>query len=285
MNTLKYILLFLSVSVLAQSKSGVERLLVFNPDENSSKFNEVYTHNFFFGNFGIKPLANAVPIETENVKTIRIAAETEGKKIPDVMTLSYDREGKLTQMKISEMLSGKALTVDYIYKEGLIQEEIFKDNEGMRSNKFHYAEGKMIMENVRGMIDVFQLKGNILHKETFLDGKQVFKDRIEGKCRITKYKQDDIDKTCYSNFDGKFPISIEEFSTSENVKTNKISLVSESIWKVEKNTNGTYSFLNGKTELYRLELDKNSTVKNFEFLGIKSEFKQPIHFSFSYTYY
>lgn len=282
---LKYILLFLSVSVWAQSKSGVDRLLVFQPDENSVKFNEVYTDHFFFGNFGIKYLMNAVLVDQKNVKSIKISSETEGEKTPDVMILNYDKEGKLIQMKISEKLSGKAMTVDYVYKDGLIQEEIFKNSEGSRSNKFHYAEGKMIVENLKGMIDVYQLKGKLLYKESFMNGKPVFKDRIEGKCRITAYQQDDIDKSCYSNFNGGLPLSMEEFSTSENVKTNKITLVSESIWKVEDNKNGTYSFLNGKTELYRLELDKNSSIKNFEFLGVKSEFKKPIHFSFKYESY
>ncbi len=282
---LKYILLFLSVSVLAQSKSGVDRLLVFQPDENSVKFNEVYTYNFFFGNFGIKPLVNAVPIDNKNVKILKISTETEGKKTSDVFVLNYDKEGKITQMKISEKLSGKAMTVDYVYKDGLIQEEIFKDKEGTRSNKFHYAEGKMIVENVKGMTDVYQLKGKLLYKESFMNGKPVFKDRIDGKCRITSYQNDDIDKTCYSNFNSEFPLSVEEFSTSENVKTHKVSLVSETVWKIEDNQNGTYSFLNGKAELYRLELEKNRRIKNFEFLGIKSEFKKPIHFSFSYEYY
>ncbi|HLV24534.1 MAG TPA: hypothetical protein VKY36_07145 [Moheibacter sp.] len=284
MKIIKFIILFISVGIFAQTQN-VNQLLVFQPDENSVKFNEVYTENFFFGNFGIKPLVNAIPIDYQKVKSIKISAETEGKTTPNVFELNYDKEGKLTQMKISEMLSGKALTVDYVYKDGLIQEEIFKDAEGTKSNKFHYAEGKMIVENTKGMIDVYQLKGKLLYKQAYLNGKTVFKDRIEGKCRITSYQQDDIDKTCYSNFNGEMPFSVEEFSTSENAKTNKIMLVSETIWKVEKNENGTYSILNGKNELYRLELNKNSTVKNFEFLGIKSEFKKPIHFSFKYEMY
>ena len=285
MKVLKFILLFLSFGILVQAQTSVDKLLVFSPDENSVKFNEVYTDNFFFGNFGIKPLVNAVPIDNQNVKTIKISAESEGKKTPDVMVLNYDKEGNLTQLKISDQLSGKAMTVNYVYKDGLIQEEIFKDNEGSRSNKFHYAEGKMIVENLRQMIDIYQLKGNVLYKQTYLNGKQVFKDRIEGKCRITTYKQDDIDKICFSDFDGKIPFSIQEFTTSENVKTNKVTLVPETNWKVEKNTNETYSFLNGKAELYRLELDKNARLKNFEFMGIKSEFKKPIHFSFQYELY
>ena len=270
---------------MAQKNSSVDKLLVFNPDDNSSKYNEIYTAHFFFGNFGIKPLVNAIPVSNQKVKTLKISSESEGKKTPNVFVLNYDKDGRLTQIKISELLSGKAMTVDYVYKEGLIQEEIFKDSEGNRSNKFHYAEGKMIIENVRGMVDVYQLKGKVLYKQSYLNGKVVFKDRIEGKCRITTYLQDDIDKTCYSNFSGELPFSMEEFSTSENVKTNKISLVSETNWKIQKNTNGTFSFLNGNAELYRMELDKNERIKNFEFLGIKSEFKQPIHFSFQYDLY
>jgi|LSQX01.2.fsa_nt_gb hypothetical protein len=270
---------------MAQSASDVNRLLVFAPDENSAKFNKIYTENFFFGNFGIKPLVNALPIQNENLRIVRISALSDGKRIPDIMILNYDKAGKLTKMKVSEELSGKAMTVDYVYQEGLISQEIFSDAEGKRTNKFYYSEGKMIVKNFRDMIDVFQLKGKILFKETFLDGKKVFKDRIEGKCRITQYLQEDIDKTCYSNFQGELPFSMEEFTTTENTKTKKITLVPETKWTIEKQRNGTYSILSGKSEIYRVELDKNTTVKNFEFMGNKSENKKPVKFSFSYIYY
>lgn len=285
MKVLKFILVFLSAGVFAQSKSGIDRLLVFSPDENSIEFNEVYTKNFFFGNFGIKPLVNSVPVEDKNIRTVRISAETEGKITPDVMVMNYDKEGKLTSMQISEMLSGKAVEVSYVYKEGLITEEIFKDAQGKRSNKFHYAEGKMIVENIKGMIDVYQLKNKILYKQVYLDGKPVFKDRIEGKCRITSYSQEDIDKTCYSNFIENFPMTLEEYSTSENVKTGKASLIPERKWEIKKLDERNYSIFNGPAEQYRLELDGDSNVKNFEFMGIKSEMKKPVHFSFTYTYY
>ncbi len=285
MNWLKYTGLFLLLGIFSPVQSQVDKLLVFTPDENSIKFNKVYTNHFFFGNFGIKPLINSVPINSSKIKSIRISAESEGTKTPDVMVLYYDKEGKLTQMKISEMLSGKALEVNYVYKEGLISEEIFKDKDGTRSNKFHYANGKMIVENTKGMIDVYQLKDKTLYKQAYLNGKLVFKDRIEGKCRITSYNQDDIDKTCYSNFKDEFPMTMEEFSTSENVETGKTTLVPERKWEIKKLNDQTYSVISGSVELYRLELDKNSNVKNFEFLGVKSEFKSPIHFSFSYTYY
>lgn len=277
-------MLLTSVGIFAQAKN-INSLLVFNPDENSAKFNEIYTENFFFGNFGIKPLVNAVPVKNENIRSIRISAETEGKKTPDLMTMNYDKDGKLIQMKISEMLSGKEMEVNYVYKDGLIQEEIFKEKQGVKSNKFHYAEGKMIIENTKGMIDVYQLKDKILYKQTYLNGKPVFQDRIEGKCRITSYRNNDIDKTCYSNFTGEFPVTIEEFSTSENAKAGKTTLVPEKTLEIRKSNGRNYSISSGETELYNLELDKNSSIKNFEFRGIKPELKKPVHFSFTYTYY
>src|SRR5690606_12033632 len=107
---------------------------------------------------------NAIPMNHKNVKTIKISAETEGEKTPNVFELNYGKNGSLIQMKISEMLSGKAFEVNYVYKEGLISEEIFKDASGTKSNKFHYAGGKMIIENTKGMIDVYSLKEDVLYK-------------------------------------------------------------------------------------------------------------------------
>jgi len=230
-------------------------------------------------------LANAVPVDNENVKTIKISAETEGKKTANVFELHYNKKGNLTQMKISESLSGKEFQVNYSYKDGLISEEIFKDASGTKSNKFHYAEGKMIVENTKGMTDVYQLKGNVLYKESFLDGKEVFKDRIEGKCRITSYQNQDIDKTCYRSFEAGVPFWMEEYSNTENTESAKTYLTPQHKWNVVSNSENQYSFLNGKTELYKLKLNKNKNVESFEFLGIKNEFKPPILFTFKYELY
>ena len=284
LNYLKLILLFLSIGIFAQTKN-VNSLLVFQPDENSVKFNEVYTDGFFFGNFGVRHLANAIPVSNENVKSIQISAETEGKKTLNVFELNYDKNGKLIQMKISESLSGKAFQVNYNYKDGLISEEIFKDASGTKSNKFHYAEGKMIVENTKGMIDVYQLKGNVFYKQSFLDGKEVFKDRIEGKCRITAYQNQDIDKTCYSSFSPQIPFWLEEYSNTENTESKTTNLIPEHKWNLVSNSENDFSFLNGKTELYKLKLNKNKNVESFEFLGIKNEFKPAILFTFKYELY
>src|SRR5690606_37428934 len=133
------------------------------------------------------------------VKTLTVSADTETKKNQTMMEFFYDEQGKLTQMKSSEFLAGNAMTVDYVYKDNLISEEILTTSEGKKTNKFYYANGKMSVETSKGMFDNYSLRGQILYKTSYLDGKLVFKDRIAGKCRITQYQQEDINKICFSN--------------------------------------------------------------------------------------
>lgn len=285
MNLLKIIILVLSVNLFAQGKTDVGKFKTFAPDENSVKFNEVYTKNFFFGNFGIKHLINAVPINEKSVKTIKVATDTETKKNQTMMDFSFDADGKLIQMKTSEKFSGESVTVDYVYKDNLISEEIFTTSEGEKSNKFYYSDGKMTVETSKGMLDNYSLKDKILYKTSFLDGKIVFKDRIEGKCRITQYQKDDINKICFSNFNYQLPFSLEEFTSVEDVKTSKISLVKDKTIEIKKQSETLYSIFSNQKEVYQLYLDKDARIKEFKFLGNKSENVKPISFAFSYTYY
>lgn len=280
-----------SVGIFAQSKTDVDKFKTFAPDANSVQFNDVYTKNFFFGNFGIKHLINAVPINYKSVKTIKVTTDTEAKKNQSMMDFSFDSEGKLTQMKVSELLSGEAITVDYVYKEGLISEEIFTTTtvsagaEGKKSNKFYYSAGKMTVETSKGMLDNYSIKDKILYKTSYLEGKPVFKDRIEGKCRITEYKYDDINKICFSNFNYQIPFSLEEFTSTEDVKTGKISLIKDKTIEIKKQTETLYAIFSNQREVYRLLLDKDLRIKEFQFLGNKSENVEPLNFTFSYTYY
>lgn len=280
MNLLKIIILVLSVNLFSQGKADVSKFKTFTPDENSVKFNEAYTQNFFFGNFGIKHLINAIPINEKGVKTIKILSGSE-----TMMDFSFDSNGNLTQMKVSRALSGDDITVDYVYKENLISEEIFTTSEGKKTNKFYYSGGKMNVETSKGMLDVYTLRDKILYKTSYLDGKLVFKDRIEGKCRITQYQQDDINKICFSNFNYQIPFALEEFTSLEDVKTGKISLKKDKTIEVKKQSDTQYSILSNQKEVYQLVLDKNSRIKEFKFLGNKSEHVNPLDFTFSYTYY
>lgn len=285
MNFLKFVLLVGSVSVMAQkSVTDVKELMTFSPDETSIKFNEVYTDNFFFGNFGIKPLVNVIPINNSKVKSIKISAEKGGKKIPNVMELNYDKEGKISKLKVSEMLAGNAREVTYKYQGGVIAEEIFKDAKSTKSNKFYYSNGKMVVENFKGVVDVFQLNGNVLYKNSYLNGKPVFSDRFEGKCRITTYLKEDIDKTCYSNFQSELPMVIEEFVASYSAK-GKPTLVPENKWELKKVDELNYAIYRDGKEIYQVKLDKDKRVKTFQFLGNKSENQPAVTYSFAYTYY
>lgn len=283
MKQIIFILLILSLGLNAQSKTDVKSLLVFSPDDNSKLYNEIYTRNFFFGNFGIKPLVNSLSINEKGIKLIQISAESDGTKSPDVMTMSYDKNGNLIQMNISKSFTGREMTVKYEYKEGLISKENFQEGKKESANIFHYANGKMIIENTKEMIDVYSLKEKTLFKESFLDNQPVFIDRIEGKCRITAYQQNDIDKICFSNFNFNFPLTMEEFTPTENIKTKKTDLKSESKWEVQETSERAYRFLKNGTEIYTLKLDKNNRIQTFDYLGNKSEKKKPVHYTFSYT--
>lgn len=203
-----------------------------------------------------------------------------------MMEFFFDSNANLTQMKVSRALSGDDITVDYVYKDNLISEEIFTTSEGKKTNKFYYSPGKMNVETSKGMLDVYTLRDKILYKTSYLDGKLVFKDRIEGKCRITQYNnQDDINKICFSNFNYQIPFTLEEFTSTENVKTGKISLIKDKTIEVKKQSETQYSILSSQKEVYQLELDKDLRIKEFKFLGNKSENVKPINFTFSYTYY
>lgn len=275
--------LLFSVCVWGQSKS--DKLLRFEPDENSIKLNEAYTQNFFFGNFGIKHLINAVPVNYGSVKMIKITTDTDTKKNEPIMDFTFDEKAKLIQMKAYEMLFGEAMTVDYVFKDNLISEEIITTLEGKNTNKFFYSAGKMTVETSKGMVDNYALKDKILYKTAYLDGKIVFKDRIEGRCRITEYKMEDINKICFSNFNYQLPFILEDFTSKENVKTGKRSLIKDKTIEIKKVSETQYSIFTNQQEVYQLHLDKDMRIKNFKFLGNKSENVEPFSFNFSYTYF
>jgi hypothetical protein len=286
MKLLRFFVLFCSVGLMAQTPiKDVNQLLDFKPDENSKSYNQVYTQNFFFGNFGIKPLINAIPINNSKVKTVKISADKSGDKTPNIMEITYDKAGLIQKLTISEKLSGHKREVTYVYQDGLISEEKFKDASGTKINKFHYAEGKMIVQNIKGLIDVYELKGDVFTKQSFMSGKQVFKDRIEGKCRITTYLKEDIDKTCYSNFNAELPLLVEEYVNTYDMKSKKTVLVPENKWELKKVDDSNYSVYRDGKESYKVKLDKDKRVKTFEFLGNKSENVKPVLYTFTYTYH
>lgn len=284
-NLARIIILAFSIGLLAQSNPKIEELLVFQPNDNSVLFNEAYTSNLFFGNFDIKPLINAVPVNYSNVKTIKISVETDAEKTPNVVEMNYNSEGKLTTAKISEKLFGEAISIEYTYSEGLIHKEIIKNKNGTKANTFYYVDDKMIVKTVQDMIDVYRLNGKVLYKESYLKGKPIFQDKILGNCRTTFYMKQSIDKTCYSNFNNELPLILGKFTASEDTKTGKVTLEPQLTRKIILSSDRVYKIMDGDTESYRLTLNSENRIKEFEFLGNQSQKKKPMKFTFSTIYY
>lgn len=284
MKKLKWLFLVVPTLGFSQSKIDPAKFKVFNPDENSHVYNEIYTQNFFFGNFGLKQIIKAIPINYQNVKSIKVLATNDTQKNAQVMELFYDKDGKLTQMKINDNLMGEALDVNYVYENGVIKEENINTEDGKKSNKFFYTEGKMIIENVKGVLDIYNRRENVLYKTSYLDGNLVFMDRLEGKCRVTQYRKQDINKVCFSNFKLEQPLTIDEFTTSEDTRGNLV-LQKDKQLDLKQIDEFNYAIYKNKIELYKVALDSEMRLKSFDFHGIKSEHVRPISFSFTYTYY
>ncbi|MDD3458864.1 MAG: hypothetical protein PHO74_05260 [Weeksellaceae bacterium] len=285
MNYIKFLALFHTVGIFAQSTIDEAQLKVFLPDENSQTYNWIYTQNFFFGNFGLKQLMSAVPVNPQPARSITISATPSSGKTVPVMELHYDKAGNLKRMNVLESFFGTPMTVEYKYRDGLIEQEtIYQKKAGEtveKINLFYYAEGKMIVQNHRGMLDVYNLNGKVLSKRSYIAGKLVLNDKIEDNCRLTNYRGKPISKICFSSFNLDLPLSIEEFSMNED-KNGKVELMKDQTLEIKQKSEVEYSVLNNGKEQYILKLDENKRVKSFHFLGIKSEKVAPVNFNFNY---
>lgn len=282
MSVIRFLWLFIPVFISAQSKIDESKLKIFSPNEKSLDYNLAYTQNFFFGNFGLKQLMQAVNVNNQSVKTIKITAVRDSEKPLSIMELSYDKEGKLVQMKVMESFFGEDMTIDYKYRDGLIEQEIIRRKDGNRINQFYYSEGKMLIENFHQLLDVYSLNGKVLSKRTYQDGNLVFNDRMDGKCRQTIFRSETINKICFSNLDLNLPLTIEEYTMAENQKTNKPELKKVQTLEIKDTKVLNYSITSNGKEQYILELDDNQRIKKFNFLGNKAEHIAPVEFRFNY---
>lgn len=282
MSVIRFLWLFIPVFISAQSKIDESKLKIFSPNEKSLDYNLAYTQNFFFGNFGLKQLMQAVNVNNQSVKTIKITAVRDSEKPLSIMELSYDKEGKLVQMKVMESFFGEDMTIDYKYRDGLIEQEIIRRKDGNRINQFYYSEGKMLIENYHQLLDVYSLNGKVLSKRTYQDGNLVFNDRMDGKCRQTIFRSETINKICFSNLDLNLPLTIEEYTMAENQKTNKPELKKVQTLEIKDTKVLNYSITSNGKEQYILELDDNQRIKKFNFLGNKAEHIAPVEFRFNY---
>lgn len=282
LNRLNFLLLLFPVSILAQTWADNSAYKVFSPDENSIHLNQAYVQNFFFGNFGLRQLINAVPINNEKVKNLKIAATGKDFNNTVVMEFQYDEEGRLTQMKVFKSFFGDEMTVNYTFREGLIETEKIMENGNEKINKFYYSNRKMNVENYRNIMDVYSLNGKMLFKDSYMDGKLIFSDTKDGQCRKTYYLRKPISQICYSNFNLNVPLKIEEFTTGKDKNS---SMKKEKTLEIEKLTNLKYAIYINGTASYQLNLNQESKVESFQILENKLTRVKPVKFSFNYTYY
>lgn len=280
---MKYIFVFLTVGLFAQSKLDESQLKVFQPTEKSKVLNKVYTQNFFFGNFGVKQLIAAVPINNDNVKTIEIVAETSSMKDEPVMELLYNSSGDLIQMKVKQAFFGKEMLVDYQYKDGyLVEEQLTQPNE-VTVNRFYYTDDKMVIENSKGILDIYTLEGEILLKNSYIDGELILSDRMVRNCRLTNYQRKPINKICYNNLNLKLPLTIEKYTNNEN-EAGRLVLQVDEVLSIDKSSDLEYDIKISGQSRYKLKLNQDSSLAEFAYLGNKEDKTKPVKYKFNYIY-
>lgn len=280
---MKYIFVFLTVGLFAQSKLDESQFKVFQPTEKSKVFNKVYTQNFFFGNFGVKQLIAAVPINNDNVKTIEIVAETSSMKDEPVMELLYNSSGDLIQMKVKQAFFGKEMLVDYQYKDGyLVEEKLTQPNE-VTVNRFYYTDDKMVIENSKGILDIYTLEGEILLKNSYIDGELILSDRMVRNCRLTNYQRKPINKICYNNLNLKLPLTIEKYTNNEN-EAGRLVLQVDEVLSIDKSSDLEYDIKISGQSRYKLKLNQDSSLAEFAYLGNKEDKTKPVKYKFNYIY-
>lgn len=280
---MKFIFVFLTVGLFAQSKLDESQLKVFQPTEKSKVFNKVYTQNFFFGNFGVKQLIAAVPINNDNVKTIEIVAETSSMKDEPVMELLYNSSGDLIQMKVKQAFFGKEMLVDYQYKDGyLVEEKLTQPNE-VTVNRFYYTDDKMVIENSKGILDIYTLEGEILLKNSYIDGELILSDRMVRNCRLTNYQRKPINKICYNNLNLKLPLTIEKYTNNEN-EAGRLVLQVDEVLSIDKSSDLEYDIKISGQSRYKLKLNQDSSLAEFAYLGNKEDKTKPVKYKFNYIY-
>lgn len=231
----------------------------------------------------MKQLITAVPINNENVKTINIIAETSEKEQP-IMELNYNSAGDLTDMKIKEAFFGTAMSVQYQYENGYLFEEIVTKENDKSSNRFYYSNDKMIIENSKGLLDVYTLDGRLMVKNTYIDGELILSDRIIRNCRLTNYQRKPINKICFSDLNFKLPLIIEKYTNNEN-EAGRLELQIDEILSIDQTSDYEYDIKVNQELRYKLKLNQDSRLSEFSYIGNKENKTKPVNYKFNYILY
>ncbi len=255
--------------------------MIYRPTDFSIKLNKVYTENMFFGLFGIKNLINALDVNSSKIKTVVITNRA-SKNV--VYKANYDVNNNLLDIELTNELVDP-VKVNYTYKDGVLEKEVIKKGTDEKINQFFYGQDKMYIKNANKLFDIVWLEGDILLKKTYLDQKLGFEDRLMHDCRITKSLGRDINKVCYSSSNFQIPFKIKEFIPDVELKTEKVNLIEGPSSEIKLMSINKYKILKNNQPQFEVVLDQNKRIKEFKFLGNKTEKQEPINFNFTYTFY
>lgn len=272
---------FSCISIFAQNTIIEKDMMIYRPTDFSIKLNKAYTENMFFGLFGIKNLMNALDVNSSKIKTVVITNKA-SKNV--VYKANYDVNNNLLDIELTNELVNP-VKVNYTYKDGVLENEVIKKGTDEKINQFFYDQNKMYIKNANKLFDIVWLEGDILLKKTYLDQKLGFEDRLMHDCRITKSLGRDINKVCYSSSKFQIPLKIKEFTPDVELKTEKVNLIEGPSSEIKLMSINKYQILKNNQPQFEVVLDQNKRIKEFKFLGNKTEKQEPINFNFTYTFY
>jgi len=272
---------FSCISIFAQNTIIEKNLMIYKPTDFSIKLSKVNTENMFLGLFGIKNLMNALDVNSSKIKTVVITNKA-SKNV--VYKANYDVNNNLLDIELTNELVNP-VKVNYTYKDGVLENEVIKKGTDEKINQFFYDQNKMYIKNANKLFDIVWLEGDILLKKTYLDQKLGFEDRLMHDCRITKSLGRDINKVCYSSSKFQIPFKIKEFTPDVELKTEKVNLIEGPSSEIKLMSINKYQILKNNQPQFEVVLDQNKRIKEFKFLGNKTEKQEPINFNFTYTFY
>lgn len=284
-NMRKIVLFFtLLIGVVAFGQQTIveKDLMVYQPTDFSKKLNKAYSEHLFFGLFGTKAFVKALDLNESKIKTVTVT-NASNKKI--AYKANYDVNENLQDFELTDEVATPT-KVKYTYKDGVIASEtIERKGSEIIINHFFYDQDKMYVKNGNKLFDVVWLEGDVMLKKTYLEQKIGFEDRLMHDCRITKSLGQDINKICYSSSIFKVPFKTKEYTPDVEPKSEKVNLIEGSWSEIKLISLNKYHILRNNHPQFEVILDQNQRLKEFKFLGNKTDKQQPLQFNFTYTFY
>ena len=279
------VLLVQSLLVFGQKTIDSESLKTFNVTEDTKKVNEAYAENMFFGIFGVKHFMNALPINTKGVKSVTVTSNANPKVKTPVYKALYNADGTINMFEISEQI-GKALQVQYDYKQGVITKEtIHYQGKNPIQHTFYYNEDKMYIQKPDQKFEMVWLEGDVLLKKVYTENKVGTEDRLMHNCRITRSIGQDVNKVCFNDSSFKVPLIITDYVPEVDANTLKINLIKGEQSQIKSIGENSYAIILQGREKFHISLDQQKRIKSFNYLGNPALREKPIEFLFAYTMY